>query len=59
MKSLVSLLAAAILSMYTFYSTCWYTPASFFDMAVPFVFVTLFGYILLVCVVFKRVSKRS
>jgi len=59
MKRLVSLLAATILSLCTFYSTCWYTPSAFFDTAVPFVFVTLFGYILLMYVVFKRFSKKT
>ncbi|AFV22596.1 hypothetical protein Mpsy_0385 [Methanolobus psychrophilus R15] len=59
MKRLLSLLAASILSLYTFYSTCWYTASSFFNMAVPFVFAALLAYVLLMYVVFRRVSKRS
>ena len=59
MKRIVSLLAAVVLSLYTFYSTCWYTASSFFNMAVPFVFVTLSGYALLIYVLSRKVSKKS
>jgi hypothetical protein len=58
MKRTVSLLAAVVLSLYTFYSTCWYAPSSFFNTAVPFAFVTLSGYALLAYVLSRRLSKK-
>ncbi|WP_094228471.1 hypothetical protein [Methanolobus psychrotolerans] len=58
MKRIVSLLAAVALSLYTFYSTCWYAPSSFFNMAVPFVFAALAGYALLAYVLSKRMAKK-
>lgn len=59
MKRLLSLLAVSVLSLYTFYSTCWYTASSFFSMAVPFSFAVLFAYVLLMYAVFRQVSKKS
>ncbi|MDG6243752.1 MAG: hypothetical protein QCH31_05070 [Methanolobus sp.] len=58
MKRMLSLLAAVILSLYTFYSTCWYAPSSFFNMAVPFAFVTLSGYALLAYLLSSRLSEK-
>jgi len=42
MKTIISMLVATILSLYTFCTSCWYAPSIIFDSVMPFVFVALF-----------------
>ncbi|MCK4459809.1 MAG: hypothetical protein KAU52_08840 [Methanosarcinales archaeon] len=53
MKTIISMLAATILALYTFCSVCWYAPSEIFDSVMPFVFVALFAYLLAVYVVYR------
>ncbi|KAF5415891.1 MAG: hypothetical protein U9N46_00375 [Euryarchaeota archaeon] len=57
MKTIISMLAATILVLYTFCSVCWYAPSMLFDSVVPFVFVALFAYLLAVYVVYRHRSR--
>jgi len=41
MKTVISMLVATILSLYTFCTSCWYAPSVIFDSVMPFVFVAL------------------
>ncbi|MEA3281985.1 MAG: hypothetical protein U9Q68_05415 [Euryarchaeota archaeon] len=50
MKTIVSMLAATILALYTFCTSCWYAPSMIFDSVIPFAFVALFAYLLAVYV---------
>ena len=54
MKTVISMLVATILSLYTFCTSCWYAPSVIFDSVMPFVFVVLFAYLLEVYVVYSR-----
>lgn len=54
MKTIISMLVATILALYTFCSVCWYAPSDIFDSVMPFVFVALFAYLLAVYVVYRR-----
>ncbi len=54
MKTIISMLIATILSLYTFCTSCWYAPSRIFDSVMPFVFVALFAYLLAVYIVYRR-----
>ncbi len=59
MKIIMSMLIATVLSLYTFYSTCWYIPSEIFSLAIPSVFVALFAYFLFIYVSYKRWFRAS
>jgi hypothetical protein len=54
MKTIISMLIATILSLYTFCTSRWYAPSVIFDSVMPFIFVALFPYLLAVYVVYRR-----
>jgi hypothetical protein len=41
MKTIISMLVATILALYTFCTSCWYAPSIIFDSVMLFVFVAL------------------
>lgn len=58
MKKILSLLAATILALCSFYSTCWYAPYPGYSYVLLLVFVGLFMYMLLVFVLYRVRSNR-
>lgn len=59
MKKIFSMLIATVLSLYTFYSTCWYTPSEVFNLAIPAIFVALFVYFLFIVVSYRKWLRIS
>ena len=59
MKTIISMLVATILALYTFCSVCWYAPSDIFDSVMPFVFVALFAYLLTVYIVYRHRSRAQ
>jgi hypothetical protein len=53
MNNILSLLAATILALCSFYSTCWYDPYPGFSYILPLVVVGLFMYLLLLYVLYR------
>lgn len=58
MNKILSLLAATILALCSFYSTCWYAPYSGYSYILLLVVVGLFMYMLLVYVLYRARSGR-
>jgi positive regulator of sigma E activity len=54
MKTIISMLVATILALYTFCTSCWYAPSLIFGSVMPFVFVALFAHLLTVYVVYRH-----
>jgi len=63
MNKILSLLAATILALFSFYSTCWYAPYPGFSYILPLVIVGLFLYMILAYMLYRirsqKVSKRE
>ena len=57
MKTVISILAATILALYTFCTSCWYASSDIFDSVMQFVFVALFAYLLTVYMVYRHRSR--
>lgn len=57
MKKMISLLLACVLSLFTFYSTCWFSPNSYFNFVIPIAYVAIFGYILFIYLLYRMVRN--
>ncbi|MCC7575520.1 MAG: hypothetical protein KK926_01640 [Methanomethylovorans sp.] len=54
MKKMISLLLACVLSLFTFYSTCWFSVNGYFNFIIPLVYVAIFAYILLIYLLYRQ-----
>ena len=54
MKTIISVLIATILALYTFCTSYWYAPSVIFDSVMSFVFVVLFAYLLTVYAMYRH-----
>lgn len=54
MKKMISLLVACVLSLFTFYSTCWFSPDGYFNFIIPVVYAAILGYILFIYLLYRR-----
>jgi uncharacterized membrane protein len=59
MNKILSLLAATILALFSFYSTCWYAPYTGFSSILLLVVVGLFLYMILVYMLYRIRSQRG
>ncbi|MFA0823174.1 MAG: hypothetical protein ACC612_09840 [Methanomethylovorans sp.] len=57
MKKMISLLLACVLSLFTFYSTCWFSPNGYFNFIIPIVYVAIFAYILFMYLLYHRLRN--
>lgn len=56
MKKITGMLIAALLSLLSFYSTCWYSISGYLEILIPLVFAAIFSYVLLIFLVYRKVS---
>ena len=57
MKKIAGMLIAAVLSLFSFYSTCWYSISGYIEVLIPLVFAAVFSYMLLIFLVYRNASN--
>jgi hypothetical protein len=59
MNKILSLLAATILALFSFYSTCWYAPNPGYSYALLLVVVGLFLYMIFLFMLYRIRSQKG
>ena len=56
MKKIASMLLAALLSLFSLYSTCCYSISSYIDVLMPLMFAAIISYMVIVYFMFRKAS---